>query len=312
MAFTTDIELRQLRVFLAVVDCGGYTPAQSYLNMALPTISAHMSSLETRIGYTLCHRGRSAFKLTEKGEIICDEARKLFLALEKFGGVAERIKGNLAGVLRIGMVDSTYTNDFFSLQKIISIFNKRGHQVDISLEISRNMDLEKALIHTELDIAVGPFNTSNESLDCIPLYTEKMDIFCGQGNPNFDNNKMLTDFDLEKFDTSVRDYWNADDTSRLRGSKCRATVSSLEAQLILLLSGGYIGYLPVHFASRWVETNMLKPLCQGRYSYDVPFSLATKRGIDRSEVVDAFLTDVDTLLKVLSGRGAGDLNSPLV
>ena len=45
----SDIELRLLRVFIGVVEAGGMSSAQATLNIALPTISAHLATLEERL-----------------------------------------------------------------------------------------------------------------------------------------------------------------------------------------------------------------------------------------------------------------------
>ena len=41
-------------------------------------------------------------------------------------------------------------------------------------------------------------------------------------------------------------------------------VDSVEACAILLLSGGYVGYLPEHYASRWIESGTLRELLPRR------------------------------------------------
>ena len=54
----TDNDLRLLRVFRAVVACGGFAAAELELNINRSTISRHIKDLETRLGVTLCRRGR--------------------------------------------------------------------------------------------------------------------------------------------------------------------------------------------------------------------------------------------------------------
>ena len=64
----SDADLRLLRVFKAVVDCGGMASAELELNLAMSTISRHVKDLETRLGLVLCRRGRGGFALTPEGE----------------------------------------------------------------------------------------------------------------------------------------------------------------------------------------------------------------------------------------------------
>ena len=55
-----DVDLRLLRVFKAVADCGGMAAAELELNIAMSTISRHVKDLEQRLGLVLCRRGRGA------------------------------------------------------------------------------------------------------------------------------------------------------------------------------------------------------------------------------------------------------------
>ena len=52
-----DADLRLLRVFKSVVECGGMMSAELELNIAVSTISRHIKDLETRLGLVLCRCG---------------------------------------------------------------------------------------------------------------------------------------------------------------------------------------------------------------------------------------------------------------
>src|ERR1700754_2440222 len=76
------LDLRLIRVFLAIVDAGGVSSAQATLNIGQSTISTQLATLETRIGYRLCERGRSGFSLTARGEQFVEAARALLSAVD--------------------------------------------------------------------------------------------------------------------------------------------------------------------------------------------------------------------------------------
>ena len=63
-----DVDLRLLRVFKSVVECGGMAAAELELNIALSTISRHVKDLEIRLGLVLCRRGRGGFGLPPEGQ----------------------------------------------------------------------------------------------------------------------------------------------------------------------------------------------------------------------------------------------------
>ena len=74
----SDIDLRLLRVFVSVVEAGGFSLATARLNVAESTISTHMSDLEARLGIRLCERGRGGFRITQRGQEVYQETLALF------------------------------------------------------------------------------------------------------------------------------------------------------------------------------------------------------------------------------------------
>src|SRR5664279_5195159 len=80
----SDMDIRLLRVFRAVVDCGGMAAAELELNIGTSTVSRHIKDLETRLGLTLCRRGRAGFALTAEGEQIYAQSAQLLSATEAF------------------------------------------------------------------------------------------------------------------------------------------------------------------------------------------------------------------------------------
>ena len=67
-----DMDVQLLRLFLTIVESGGFSAAQGTLGMAPSTISTQMTKLETRLGFRLCDRGKSGFRLTPKGNASVD------------------------------------------------------------------------------------------------------------------------------------------------------------------------------------------------------------------------------------------------
>src|SRR5574343_1906153 len=80
----SDMDLRLLRVFRAVVDCGGMSAAELELNIGTSTVSRHIKDLEARLGLTLCRRGRAGFALTAEGQRVYDETLRLLASVRSF------------------------------------------------------------------------------------------------------------------------------------------------------------------------------------------------------------------------------------
>jgi DNA-binding transcriptional LysR family regulator len=104
-----DLDLQLLRLFVTVVECGGFSAAQGELGIGQSTISTQMAKLETRLGFRLCERGKAGFRLTPKGEQVLAATRRLFAAIDTFKDEARGVADKLLGELRIGLSEGLAT-----------------------------------------------------------------------------------------------------------------------------------------------------------------------------------------------------------
>ena len=119
-------DLHLLRVFMAVTESGGFSPAQLVLNVSQSTISTQMADLESRLGMTLCQRGRSGFALTEDGRAVYGAAQELFRSCATFADRVDARRGEVSGDLRVGMADGLLDNPDFPIRGIIRSLSTRG------------------------------------------------------------------------------------------------------------------------------------------------------------------------------------------
>jgi DNA-binding transcriptional LysR family regulator len=96
----TELELRHLRVFAAVVDAGTHTRAARELGISQSTVSETLSALERAVGVELFRKSaRGAPALTPSGEVLLGYARRMFaLSSELVGALADassRVKATL-------------------------------------------------------------------------------------------------------------------------------------------------------------------------------------------------------------------------
>jgi DNA-binding transcriptional LysR family regulator len=67
------------------------------------------------------------------------------------------------------------------------------------------------------------------------------------------------------------------------------------AAATLILSGRYIGYLPTHCAAPWVERRLMRSLLPARLAYESLFELITRKGVERTPALQAFLEDLQAV-----------------
>ena len=180
-----DLDLQLLRLFVTVVESGGFSAAQGELGIGQSTISTQMAKLETRLGFRLCERGKTGFRLTPKGEQVLAATRKLFAAIETFKGEAQGMADKLLGELRIGLSEALSDEVIERIGKAVGRFRQRNQAVQIELLSAMPAELERRLLQDQLQLAIGYFSGSQTALDYQPLFEERQRLYCGSQHPLF-------------------------------------------------------------------------------------------------------------------------------
>jgi len=289
-------DLKLLRIFISVVRHQGFAAAQQELNLSTSAISTYMSQLEVHLGLSLCHRGRGGFSLTDKGELYHEQALHLMGELEGFQHYAAALKGELRGTLNLGVLDSTVSDPALPLSKVIGAYSEEHVAVHLHLSVLSPHQLQLGVMDNRLDLAIGAFFTHMNGLIYQPLYREQHWLYCSDRHGLFDEQRIEAQVITQQRMVG-RGYWSQAELARHGFKHSAATVDSMEAQLILVLSGAYIGYLPEHYAQHWVEQGRLRTLLPATFGYQAPFSLILRRGRSREPLLQRFRDLLKSQLK---------------
>ncbi|MGF6722179.1 DNA-binding transcriptional LysR family regulator [Paraburkholderia sp. GAS41] len=289
---TTDLDLKLIRVFLAVADARGIGAAEASLGVRQPTISTQLSALEARIGFRLCERGRGGFRLTSKGERFAATARTLIGATSHFVARVREIDRKLAGTLSIGLIGHASHVENTRVAEAISAFQRRDQAVNISMKVKSPQELEEGLVNNQLDLAIGYFWHRVPGLVYQQLFAERQVIYCGRGHPLFQEPAPVTAEHLQSGNWVWRSYPIPEAPSTIAERRVTALADSIEAATILIMSGNYLGYLPAHHAAPFVQRGFLKALGDTTFSFEVPQHLVTKRSATAKPNVAAFREDL--------------------
>ncbi|MFI9464575.1 LysR family transcriptional regulator [Streptomyces xiamenensis] len=89
-----SLDLVQLRSFVAIADCGGFSRAAAALHLGQSTVSQHVRLLERRLGSELVRKEGRRTQFTDAGERLLVEARRILSvhdeALERLSGGAQQ------------------------------------------------------------------------------------------------------------------------------------------------------------------------------------------------------------------------------
>jgi len=284
---STAPDIKLLRVFAAVVRHQGFANAQAELKLSVSAISTYISQLESQLGVVLCHRGRGGFSLTSRGEHFHREVCRLLAEWDHFQRYAAGFKGELRGTFKLGVLDAMADHPAFALTDVIGMYAQTYPTVHLDLSILSPYELQLALLNDRLDMAIGAAPMRMNGLHYHQLYREQHWLYCGRQHPLF-SQRRITSEQLAQQRMVSRGYWNQAELVRHGFHHSAATVETMEAQLILVLSGAYIGYLPEHYAQPWVERGKLHRLCKTGFGYQSPFFLMLRKSRIREPLIQAF------------------------
>ena len=286
-----DTEIRLLRIFKAVVECGGLSAAELELNIGRSTVSRHLKELEERLALVLCRRGRAGFALTADGQRVYEGTVQMLAALEAFRTGVQELHSEPTGTLSIGLFDKTVTNPQAHIDQAIRHFRRNAPEVVIDVTVGTPNDIEAGVIDGRLHVGIIPDHRRSESLEYAPLFGEMMYLYCGRQHPLFDvGHQGLTWAELQDYDYAGLGFHspNMEASHRFR-LKRKATVSDQEAVAALILSGCYVGFLPDHYAAAFVQQGLIQRVAHPECMYEVRFVAIARRALNAARLTKTFL-----------------------
>jgi LysR family transcriptional regulator, transcriptional activator for bauABCD operon len=274
-----DVDLRLLRVFCAVANCGGMAAAELELNIAISTISRHIKDLEVRLGTVLCRRGRAGFALTPEGERVYAAADRLLHATDTFRSDLHDIRRSMGGELHVALFEKIATNPLAHVDRAIARFRLLAPAVSLKLHVGTIGSIEQGVMDGRFHLGLIPEHRRSESLGYEELFDEHMLLFVGTGHPWFNSRERKREWsDLASQDLAGLDYHSPNmELAHSRGLKRAASASDQEGVAHLVLSGGFIGFLPDHYAECFVREDRMRAVCPKVLNYRCRFSVIHRR-----------------------------------
>jgi DNA-binding transcriptional LysR family regulator len=287
----TDNDLRLLRVFRAVVACGGFAAAELELNINRSTISRHIKDLEIRLGVTLCRRGRAGFALTSEGEQVYASAQKMMASMEEFQHEVDELHRRLTGSLTIAIFDKTATNPQCHINRAFARFDEEAPEVQPEIHVEPINAIERGVMEGRFHLGIIPNHRPSSSLDYYKLFEEQMYLYCAAEHPLFDAPAAkLTAANVRKSKYVGIGYHSPNmEVTRKLGQQRHATAYDQEAVAHLVLSGKYLGYLPEHYAEGFVSKDVMRPLLPDVFQYVCDFSAIVRHSPPPNRVVQTLL-----------------------
>lgn len=177
------MDLRHLRYFVAVAEERHFTRAAQRLGIQQPPLSMQIRQFEQEMGTPLFHRLTRGVELTEAGELMLEEARRILERVEQAKAkVRSRARGETGHIL-VGFAGATYFQP--QVPGLIQAYRKLFPSVRISPQQSNTPLLIEALGNGSVDIAfVRPPLSNDEGIVVQPLVEEEMRVVLPSAHPH--------------------------------------------------------------------------------------------------------------------------------
>lgn len=299
----TEYDLRLLRIFVSVVEHGGFSAAEKALGITRSTISVHMSNLEARMKLKLCLRGRGGFSLTEDGQSVYRAVIALFDSLNDFSLLVGTLGKELSGELVILCADLLDTKKQQKLARVIELVNERAPNLHIVLDGDSISNIEKLLLKDKAHIGIFPDYQQIEGLNYFPLSSEPIYLCCGKKHPFFervDANISRADFSEVAAIHPGIDI-DIDGREQLKKLNLTAKAYQFDTRKAMILSGKYIGYMPQSYIQSELNAGDIRIIQPSVLTYQFNLSLVSKKSPRETNKVkllhDAFITAFELTTK---------------
>jgi DNA-binding transcriptional LysR family regulator len=153
-----DLDLNDIRAFVAVVDAESFSGAARALGSPKSTVSRRVSRLERALSVTLLHRTTRTLALTTAGKQYAERARLALSMLQTAGAATTAQQERAAGLVRV-----TAPTDVGSevLPQLLADFTLAHPDVSVEVELSSRAP---DLIAGAYDVAIGAGQQRDSSL----------------------------------------------------------------------------------------------------------------------------------------------------
>ena len=270
-----DVDLRLLRVFKSVVDCGGMAAAELELNVGMPTISRQIKDLEERLGLVLCRRGRAGFALTAEGAALYAAAQQLLAATTDFRARLEDIHQRIGGELHLAIFEKTASNPACRIGQALERLHRAAPDVALHLHIGSIEAIEQGVLAGQFQLGIVPEHRRSASLAYSKLFNEAMHLYAGAGHAWFADGATHGWAELQGQPLAGLGYHSPNMLlAHQKQLQRAATASDQEGVALLILSGCFVGFLPEHYAEPFVAAGRMRAVAPGLLGYDCQFVCA--------------------------------------
>ena len=194
------MDIRTLYTLIAIADCGSFAEAGNRIGLSLSAVSMQVRALEEELEIAIFDRSRRPPVLTDAGLALVHRARDLIAHWESMSAALK--KGTGAGLLKLGSVHTCASG---VLPLALRHLQKQGHGLEVHVTTGLTHDLERAVHHRQLDVAiVTEPEVPRSDLDFLPFVDEQLVVIAHRSVKGASDQEVLEQTPYVRFNRLAR------------------------------------------------------------------------------------------------------------
>ena len=192
--------LRNLRIFLAVADCGSMSEAAKKMHIAQPSVSGTIGEIEDQYGVRLFERLGRRLYITPTGRQLSEYARHI---LSMYDAMEQQLKNaDETDMLRVGATVTVGTCILGGvLQRYLEETNNQSPQV----VVDNTRVIEQMLLKSELDVGLVEGKVTSSDLVTQFMMNDPLVLVCAKDKNPFGARRSVRLADLENIPFILRE-----------------------------------------------------------------------------------------------------------
>ena len=253
------MNMAYLKVFITIVESGGFISAAQKLHRSQPTLTATIKQLEALLGFALFDRKSYKSKLTPSGERFYVEAKKL---MDEYLNFESRVDYISQGIETSVHIDWDIALDFKPYIPVINFLAKQYPKTSIQLQNHDFSNCRNRLLQEQTDLCLAAYDRSNAFIECFPL--KKIKLIAVSNPDYYQANKDHSFMHIMVADT-IEPLAQLG-ISPLSEHHPQCLVRDMHMSKELILSGLGLGRLPEHLIKEHIASGLLLALPEKQFS----------------------------------------------
>jgi DNA-binding transcriptional LysR family regulator len=175
------VDTQSLQAFLAVADTQSFSRAAEQLYLTQPAVSKRIATLESQVGARLFDRIGRRIALTEAGNVLLPQARRILFTVEDSRRALANLSGQVGGKLTLA---TSHHIGLHRLPPLLKRYTQRHPEVELDLHFLDSEQAYLGVLDGTLEMAVVTLAPHpHEQLQVVELWRDRLCFTCAIDHP---------------------------------------------------------------------------------------------------------------------------------